>query len=542
MAKFSRKVSASSNFLLFVLIMAGFFALINYFSSRHFARLDLTENKAYSLSEASKKIVLELDDIVTIKCYFSRNLPSYVLNIKQRLQDMLEEYKAYAKGKIQVEFLDPAENPEVERKMQFIGIPQVQMNIVEKDQATATKIYMGVAIAYEDQQEVIPFLRDTDNLEYDLTSSILKVTRKEKKIIGFLAGHGEHDINDDYQALRSALVKQYETEKVVTSEGKPIADTIDVLVIAGPDGLTDRDKYEIDQYIMKGGKVFFLVDVVTIPPGTIQATYRQSNIGDLLENYGVKLTRDLVLDRMNMYITFQTGYTIVRAPYPFFVKVVEAGFDPDNAIVNQLESLVFPWVGALEILPDTHANLDITVLAKSSPYSWVQKGMYDINPSQEYSPFSEEDVKQYDLAVWVQGKFKSFYADRDIPRVEESQSEEGDPEQKEDENRETIKECSEDTQILVVANSRFLEDNFINNLGNLEFILNALDWSTWGKELIGIRSRKVTDRSLPILTEHQKTLIRFANMLAVPILVTFFGFVRFYIKRKRKTTLKDISA
>ena len=541
MSQFSRKVSTGSSFILFVLIMAGFFALINYLSTHYFGRIDLTENKAYSLSPASKKIVSELDDIVTIKCYFSTNLPPYVISLKQQLTDTLDEYKAYSNNNIQVTFIDPAEDPEVEKKMRFMGIPQVQMNILEKDQATATKVYMGLAIAYEDQQEVIPFLRNTENLEYDITSSILKVTRKEKKTIGFLSGHDEHDIYDDYQELRGPLTKQYEVEKVEIAGGNPISETIDVLVVAGPDALSERAKYEIDQYIMKGGKVFFLIDIVTIPPGTAQATYRQSNVGDLLENYGVKLTRDLVLDRLNMYITFQTGYTIVRAPYPFFPKVIEQGFDRENPIVNQLESLVLPWAGALEILPDTHPDLNITVLAKSSPYSWVQRGMYDINPAEQHMPVSEEDVKPYNLAVWVQGAFKSFYADKEIPPVDEAPPAEAEPETNAKHDGKTIKQCQEPTQILVVGNSRFLEGNFIGNPGNLEFMLNALDWSTWGKDLIGIRSRKVTDRSLPILTERQKSLVRFANMMAVPILVALFGFVRFYIKRKKKITLQDLA-
>jgi len=210
--------------------------------------------------------------------------------------------------------------------------------------------------------------------------------------------------------------------------------------------------------------------------------------------------------------------------------------------------MVLPWAGALEPLSEANPDLDITVLASSSPHSWVQKGMYNINPSQEYQPPSEEDVKQYPLAVWVQGSFKSFFADKEVPPVEsetpdteadaekQQESEEGQP----GTDRETITRSPEDTQILVVANSRFLEDNFITNAGNLEFMLNALDWSTWGEELIGIRSRQVTDRSLPILTEHEKTIVRFANMFAVPILVALFGFIRFYIKRKRKITLADL--
>ncbi len=534
MANVSRKISAGSNFVLFIVILAGFFSLINFLSARHFGRIDLTETKIYSLSDATKNIAANLDDVVTIKCYFSTKLPPYVLSIKQRVQDMLDEYRAYAKGNIQVEFVDPAEDPEVEKRMRFMGIPEVQMNILEKDQATATKVYMGIAITYEDQQEVIPFLKDTNNLEYDLTTAILKVVRKKKKTVGFLSGHSEYDIYEGYATVRSALAKQYQVEKVDTAEGKPIPDNINVLVVAGPDGLTDRDKYEIDQYIMRGGKVFFFIDIISIAEGTVQASYRQSNVSDLLEHYGVKVTRNLVLDRMNMLITYQTGYTIVRTPYPFFPKVIEAGFDRENPIVNQLESLVLPWPAALEVLPDAHPQTTFTVLAKSSPYSWLQKGMYDINPGQEFMPEQEKDMQQYNLAVWAIGRFKSFFAGKEIPPVEKPGEEQGKAPEPTDKGRTTIPESQKGTQILVVGDARFLEDNFVGNPGNMEFFLNALDWATWGKDLIGIRSRTVTDEPIPILSERQKSVLKFANMLAVPIMVALFGFIRFYLKGRKR--------
>ncbi|RLA93569.1 MAG: hypothetical protein DRG25_04280, partial [Deltaproteobacteria bacterium] len=481
MAGLSQKVSAGTNYLFFILIILGFLALFNFLSLRHFSRIDLTENKIYTLSPASKKIASHLDDVVNIKCYFSKKLPPYVVNLKRQVKDILDEYQAYAKGNLQVEFLDPAEDPALERKMRFMGIPQVQMNILEKDQATSTNVYMGIAVSYEDKQEVIPFVRDINNLEYEITSSILKVTRKEKKTMGFLSGHDEHDIYGDYQNIRKLLEREYEVEKVELSEGKPIPSHIDLLAIAGPKRLSERDKYEIDQYIMRGGKVFFLIDVITVPEGSIQATYRESNLKDLLENYGVRITKNLVLDRFNTYISFQTGYTIVRTPYPFFVKVVKTGFDPEHPIVNQLESMVLPWVSALEVLKDTHKDLNFTVLAQSSQYSWLQKGMYNLNPTQRFFP-NPDDIKPYPLAVLVKGKFKSFYADKEIPPVEEKESEENktdtSKDKKEAEERKTLKQCEKETQIIVVANSRFIENNFINQPGNQAFFLNAVDWFT----------------------------------------------------------------
>jgi ABC-2 type transport system permease protein len=540
MAGFSKKIGPGTNLLFLILIVLGFLVLINFLSLRHFTRFDLTQNAIYTLSASSQRIASELDDIVNIKCYFSKKLPPYVVSLKQQVKDMLDEYEAFAKGNVQVEFLDPAEDPALAQKMRFMGIPQVQMNILEKDQATSTNVYMGIAVRYEDQQQVIPFVRDVSNLEYELTSSILKVSREEKKTVGFLTGHNEKDVYAEYQNVRKALERQYEIEKVDTSEGTPILSRIDLLIVAGPGGLSERDKYELDQYIMRGGKVFFLIDIIDVPQGSMQASYRETNLKDLLENYGVRITKNLVLDRINSYISYQTGYTIVRAPYPFYPKIVKAGLDPNHPIVNQLESMMFPWVSALEVLKDTHDDLAFSVLAQSSEHSWLQKGMYNINPTQQFMP-QPEDIKPYPVAVLVNGKFKSFYADKAIPSVQESdEEEETELKEEQEQKRETIKECAGETKILVVSNSRFLESNFTNQPGNLEFFLNAVDWFTWGKDLIGIRSRETTDRPLPILTERKKTGIRFANMMAVPLLVALFGVIRFYIRKRTKITLQNL--
>ena len=538
MASLSRKISASTNFLFFVLIIVGFLVLINFLAMRHFGRLDLTQNKLYTLSDSSINVASTLDDIVKVTCYFSKNLPSYVMPLKQQVSDILDEYRAYAKGNIQIEFLDPTEDPALAQKLRFMGIPQVQLNIMEKDQASATNVYMGVAVSYEDKQEVIPFVKDVNNLEYEITSSILKVTRKEKKTVGFLTGHEEHTIYSDYQTVHKALTREYEVEEVNLSSGQPVPNHINVLVVAGPTRLTEQDKYAIDQYIMKGGKVVFLIDIVTIPPeGAAQASYRETNLIDMLENYGVRVTKNLVLDRFNMLITFQTGYTILRAPYPFYVKVVkeENGFDPDNPIVNQFSSMVFPWVSALEPLKDTHKDLQFTVLAQSSQYSWLQKGMYDLSPLQQFMP-QPEDIKPYPLAMLVSGKFKSLFDDKEVPLVKKS-AEEG---KTHEEKQETIKQCEKGNQILVVANARFINDNYAEIPGNIEFFLNAVDWFTWGKDLIGVRSRMVLDRTLPFLSEQQKTAIRFANLGGIPILLALFGIIRFYIRKKKKITLESL--
>ena len=135
----------------------------------------------------------------------------------------------------------------------------MQINVIEKDKAEIANVYMGIAILYADKKEVLPVVQTTANLEYDLTSAILKVTSKEIKTLGFLTGHDELDVfGQAFGPLRQELSKQYDVRKVPIEADKAIDADVATLVVAGPKKeLTEREKYEIDQFIMRGGRYSF---------------------------------------------------------------------------------------------------------------------------------------------------------------------------------------------------------------------------------------------------------------------------------------------
>lgn len=509
--------------LILILVVLGFLVLINFLSYRHFVRLDLTENRIYTLSESSRIVVNKLSDPVTIQCFFSRKAPPELTSLKQQIADLLEEYRANSRGKVKVIFSDPADNALLRKRVQNMGIPQVQMNVYEKDQAQITNVYMGIAISYEDRQEILPFVKEAKNLEYDVTSAILRLLKNEKKRIAFISAGGEYDLNGSFGTVRKILEPLYDLSVFHPAAVDAIPDGTDLLIVVSPEGVSERTKYAIDQYVMRGGKVFFLIDRVNIDGATMTASRRVSNLEELIASYGVKVTQDLVLDRFNTAINFRTGFTILRVPYAFYPKVVKAGFASENAMVNRLEALSLPWVTTLEVM----ANPDVksTILARSSPYSWLQRGMYNISPAQEFNPPPGE-IKSYPLIVLLEGKFTSFYADSS-PGGKGAGNPAG------VRTSQPIR-SQEDTKLLVMGNARFLADGFIAAPGNADFFLNAVDWFTWGDDLIGIRSKKMLNRPLPILTEKQKRLIKYGNMIGVPLLVVLIGVFRFYLRQRRK--------
>ena len=500
----NKRISYGGNTLVLVIIIFGILALINFLSTRRFIRADLTEDKRYTISKSTRDMLSALDDIVTITAYFS-TAPSEVAQIRRNVRDILDEYTAFSKN-LQIDFVNPANFDDAQKQeLRFKGIPEVQINVVKQDKAEIANVYMGISIGYSGKEETLPIVRSTANLEYELTSTILKVTTKEAKTVGFLTGHGEFDINDqNYQQFRQLLDKngqgQYNITSVSLQNGKAVDDTVATLVIAAvKQPLTEREKYELDQFIMRGGRAIFLVDPIQLQPGTLQGTPLSTGLNDLLEHYGAKLGNNLLIDRrFHDNARFQQGFMTVFQPYPYFVKIAKQNFSTEHAITNQLETLTLPWTSSLEII--TKEGITATALARTSEFGQTIQGYYNLRPD---LPIPDAETQAHPVAIALEGTFKSFYADKEIPPVateDATPTEDNAPPvptqdaSESDAERITITESAQ-TQIVVVGTAQFLTQM---RQDGVNFFLNTVDWLTLGEALIGIRSQTITDRPLRI--------------------------------------------
>ncbi|RKU12523.1 hypothetical protein C6503_17195 [Candidatus Poribacteria bacterium] len=538
----NKRITHGGNTIVFVVIILGILVLINFLSTRRFIRADLTEDKRYTISKATKSVVGSLDDIVTITAYFS-TAPAEVARIRRDVRDVLDEYNAFSQ-KLQIDFVNPADFDDAQKQeLRFKGIPEVQINVVKKDKAEIANVYMGISIGYSGKEETLPIVRATGNLEYELTSTILKVTTKEAKTVGFLTGHGEFDINDqNYQQFRQLLDKngqgQYNVTSVSLQDGKAVDTTVTTLVVAGvKQPLTEREKYEIDQFIMRGGRAIFLVDPIQMQPGTLQGTPLSTGLNDLLEHYGAKLGNNLLIDRrFHDSARFQQGRMTVFQPYPYFVKIVKPNFSKEHTVTNQLEALTLPWTSSLEVI--AKENITATALAKTSEFGQTIQGYYNLRPD---FPVPNAETQAFPVAVALEGKFKSFYDGKEVPSVatddttDTTDSETPTPAQ--DTETQPIKTESEQTQIVVVGTAQFLAQM---RQDGVNFFLNTVDWLTLGDTLIGIRSHTITDRPLREASEFAKNFIRYLCIVGVSFLVIAFGLVRYFLKRRTKRLVESM--
>lgn len=537
---FSKKSKLSTQLYLQIIIVAAILILVNFLSYKFFFRADLTQDKQYTISKVSKDTVSKLDDILTVKVFFSKKLPSNLIFLNQYVHDILSEYQAYANKNFQVKYIDPADDEQVASEVQTLGIPKVQMNVLEKDKFQAQEGYLGIGVFYGDNNEVLPVVQTTDSLEYDLTAAIKKVTKKEIVTIGFLTGHQEHgisgssggstaDTTNDYTSIATALEKLYDVQTVDVSSGQKI-ENIKTLIVAGPKTkISDREKFEIDQFIMGGGQVIFLVDGATVSQ-QLQATANDPGIYDLLENYGVKVNQDLVIDRSNETASFYNGYTQFMVPYPFWVSIRKENLKKDSPIISKIESMLLPWTSSLNIT--NKENITYDTLATSSEYASKVSAPFDLDPTQDFNlPSSPTD--KIPLIVMAHGKFKSAFADKSIPAPESKGSEASSTQN--DSSRQIIKESPDSARILVIGESDFITDQFIQQFQeNAIFFSNAVDFLSQDSDLIQIRVKQLTDRPLKEVSEGKKTFVKFLGIALMAILFAVYGIVHFVLRRRRR--------
>ncbi len=535
--------------LKFIEIIIAIVAL-NVISYQLFTRFDFTEGNIYTLSKSSKNIAKDLSTEVEVKLFLSDNLPAQFVKAKQDIEDYLAEYVALSGGKIKVETINPLKNEDDAKMAQVLGIPPLQLQVIEKDQRQTIKAYMGLAVLKNDPEkeeqegnpfsqlekyETIPMLNDLRSFEYDFSAALKKVSSMEEKTIGFLTGHGEHEITasrgnpfqrpeprQDY-ALREVLEKNYTVMNLTLGEDVNLED-IDTLVIAGPtEAIPDDEVTQIEEFVTNGGNAIFLIDQIEIKEG-LMAGKMTETFENLLSPWGIAIEKALVKDSTNTNASFSQGFFSFSLPYPYWVRV--RNLNQDNAITGQLESFILPWVSPLKI--EGKEDVTIEILAETSQrYALEKTEILAPKPLEEGQELAEEEEPEMVLQespMNLDPQQESFNIPRNtknpLPLVVQVQK-------KDDAGK-----------VIILGDSDFITRGYAGQFtGNVLFFLNAIDVFTLGEDLVSIRSKGVTDRPIAELNETQKNLMRWLNILLIPILVIGFGLMRRMMRNARKRSV-----
>ena len=506
-------------------LIAAILVVLNLISVNLFTRLDLTEGRVFSLSPATVKVLRNLDDRLIAKMYFTKDLPPPYNGYARYLKDQLEEYQAYAKGKLKLEMIDPAEEGK-EMEAQRYGVPPLQVNAMENDKIEIKKVYMGLVLLFEDRKEVIPVVQNISGSEYDLTSAIRRLTSRFLPSVGYLTGQEGPDLDQDLTYLNQALGRQYRVRRINLSEGNPIPADVGVLIILGPNKeFSEVEEYALDQFLMRGGKLAVLLNHIQVDVQRGSVEKQNLGIEDLLKNYGIDIQDNLVTDLQCNRVAIsqqQQGFIYQNVvSYPFFPAATD--FDENNMMVKNLGTVSFYFVSSLDPATSGSGNkVQFDPLIRSSKNSGIQSIPCDVNP---YRKFSQTDFRQSNLtlAATLQGSFPSYFAGKEKPSLPSEAS-----------FPESTLYSSPPTRMVVVGDADWVTDQNIQGTDNLTFFLNMVDWLSQDEALIAIRSKQISARPLMETSVGTKRLVKYGNTLGLPFLVIVFGVARWQVRRRYK--------
>lgn len=408
-----------------ILVAANLFAL-NWIALGHFARVDLTHDRIYTLHPATVKLLEGLDDLVTLKVYLSdqlfRDHEAYSY-IPRTVRDRVDEFVARAKGRIRVEYIDPSEDDKLKSEARQAGLQQIDATGYQKESAAILSFFCGIVVSYGGKPNEIVDRAFNSTLELDLATAIAHLTRRRTITIGFASvhqmpeglppemagqfgGQDKYDIDGAYSGLKQELAKLYEVEKVPVAQKIP--PHIDLLVLANTDGLDEKAKFYIDQYLMEGGKLAVLSAGVSEGDRSSggMPTPKDGSNDEFFAHYGFTIDKNLVMDRQ-AYMP-----NIFSPPLYWVPQLVPAFFDTSSLMAG-----VGPFylITASSIELNAPAGITPVALAQTTPVAWAQTGTFDINPRTLEPPRSSADQKQFDMIALLEGEFTSYFKNRPLP-------------------------------------------------------------------------------------------------------------------------------
>lgn len=502
------------------LLIIGIIILVNFLSSGFFFRLDLTADKRYTLSDATKEVLRSLDEPVTVKAYFSKKLPPQFANLRRDFKDMLIEYQNISHGNVVYEFIDPMEGDEderaeKEREIQQKGILQAQIPGREKDEFKIQKAYLGAEIQMGEESEVISIIQSNEGMEYFLTTSIKKLSLKEKPDIGIIRGHGEPPLAQLQQVMfgLNVLYNVEEVELTDSSTYTDIAKYKALAMVAPTDSIPPQHLQLLDQHLANGKGLFVAINRVDADLSSQQyGNTINTGLETWLGNHGVDVNANFVMDNNCVPIGVQRQAMTPFGPamvteqvnFPYFPIVNNFA---DHPITSGLEQIIFQFVSSVNFSGDS--TLVYTPLIQSSEYSGTQASPVYFNVMKEWSE-NDFPISGLNLAAAIEGKIEG-----DIS-----------------------------SKMVVVADGDFplgAERQRVNQ-DNINLMVNSIDWLSDDTGLIDLRTKGATARPLDEeLSDGKRAFLKYFNFFLPIIIVILIGIIRFEIRRNKRIKRMEVN-
>lgn len=468
--------------------------VLNLFGRHIGGRLDLTPGGEYSLSPATKSLLKQLPDLVTIKLFASSSLPPEIAFLRRDVDDLLGDYRSAGNGKVRVVVLDPTHDSAAARQAEALQIPPVQFNVVGQGSLQMKEGYLGLAVQFANGTRQIPFIRKSDDLEYRLTSFIRELTRTSKPVLGWIRAGEAGSPNGDvtFGTVQEALGRSYDLRTIALAADTSIPAQTKVLVLSGSvDSLPPAQLAPLHAFLARGGNILLMAGGMTRAPQGQFAMSRPVGWNALTRTLGVSIRSDMVYDiAANAQVGLPSQFGQIVLPYPLWPR----GISTKASVIDaELPSVLLPWTSSIDTAGAPKGT--VTPLLVTSKLAGLMQQNVILSPQQD---FSRTNTAQRILAVQVQPKTAGA------------------------------------GRLVVVGNGDFASDHFAQNSPeNAVFVLNAVDWLAQDEALISIRSKDRTPPPLAFTNAALRGAVRYGNIIGVPLIVALFGALRLARRRAR---------
>jgi gliding-associated putative ABC transporter substrate-binding component GldG len=489
-----------------IALTVGILIVINLLSEQYFFRLDLTEQKQYTLSRASKDILKDLEDPITVTAYFSKDLPAQLIKTRNDFREMLVEYGKLSGQLVVFEFLSPNEDEELETEAMQNGIQPVVINVREKDQMQQQRAYMGAVLSLGDRKEIIPLVEPGLAMEYTLSTAIKKLSVLDKPTVGFLSGHGEPPLQQLAQASQELGIL-YSMESIRVNDTTPVPPHIRALAIVRPtDSIPASVFGHLDDYMAGGGKLFIALNRVS---GDLQNGYG-SGLTTGLESWllekGIYVNENFLIDENCVSATMQqqigNAIQISSVAIPYVPRVNRFA---DHPVTQGLEEVILPFVSTIDFVGDS--TLQFTPVLFSSELSGTEG-------TPAYFNFQRR---------WTQADFP--FQGLVMGGAVEGPISGGTP-----------------GKMVVIADGDFAvnEGGQQVNPDNISLLVNGIDWLSDDTGLIELRTKGVSSRPIRQMEDGTRTLIKWLNFLLPILLVLIYGVVRYQYRKNQRIARMEV--
>jgi gliding-associated putative ABC transporter substrate-binding component GldG len=534
--------------------------LINLLSSQYFFRLDLTDEKRYTIHPSTREMLAGLDEEIYVEVFLEGELNAGFRRFQKAIRETLEMFRIYSQNRVQYIFTDPATALSQKARSEFMselaakGIQPTNVIDTREGERVEKIIFPGVVVSYGGAEKGVMLLKGNkagspeeeinqsiEGIEFEIANAIFKLTETDPKQIGILSGHGELQ-GIELASLEQAVSELYHLRNIELHD--PALSDCEALVIAKPTmPFSEADKYRLDQYIMKGGKVLFLIDRLDASmDSAAQATHfafpYETRLDDQLFRYGVRINPDLIQDRYAARHPVITGQRpdgtaqVQLMEWPFFPLINRF---PPHPVTRNLDMVLTRFVSSIDTVKAEGVRK--TPLMLTSEYSRRLAAPVNVNINELRANLSAGQFTEKFIPVaWLlEGRFTSLYKNRFLPEGADQNS---------------FRPESEPTSMIVASDGDLVRNEVNRRTGqplplgfdpytnytfaNRELVLNMLSFLLDEDGLIRARNKHIAIRPLDreqIAAEKLKWQV--INLGLPIVLVVLFGMVRAYWRKKR---------